>query len=127
MIQRLAAFIFIFAVAGQVLASTCICESAEPVHKCCIRKAEKNDYVSSRGCCGPENCAVQRSSNPAVRVCHAGISVAAETVLFLPTYPAFAFDTALDHDHAPHLLPSGYYRPYARPPDLYVRHHSFRI
>jgi hypothetical protein len=126
MIKRLSALIFILAIAGQVWAATCVCEDAEPVHKCCLRLAEQSDYASSRGCCGPENCEAAPAPTPAVRICQVNIAVADQAAL-LPFHPSFVRDQAVIEKTIPKVIMRGRYRPYARPPDLYVRHHAFLI
>ena len=126
MVRRLAALIFVLAIAGQAWASACICDNTGPVHSCCKRKAERNDYVSSPGCCSDENCVTNRTSTPTPGICQANVTITTEVVL-TPSYPPVFCQKTFRAEPAADLALAGRYKPFARPPDLYVRHHAFLI
>ena len=126
MLRRVAALIFLIGIVGQAWATACVCDDANPVHSCCKRKVEKNDYFSTKPCCDEGNCVSQRSTTTAASptqpatVVIGMLAVAEATTLF--TTPELKSPQPV-RDH----VAAGSYRYRPRPPDLYVRHHAFRI
>ncbi len=126
MLQKLFALIFVLAVAGQAWASACACGESRPMHSCCKRAAEKNSYLSTKGCCDDERCVTNRSTAAAA-------SLSQSTIINVETA---ASPRQLDRFSPAHFLPNepvrgvvakGFFRQWPRPPDLYVRHHAFLI
>ena len=129
MLRRLAALLFVFALAGQVMASVCVCfESVNAAkHKCCIKTGSQATSVTPKGCCDEENCQISGQSV-------LGRATGNRLVNFVPTAepagegkllrPFAIFSVPKD------LVPAPFVDQrikFARPPDLYLRHHSFLI
>jgi hypothetical protein len=126
MLRRVAALIFLIGIAGQAWAAACVCDDSRPVHSCCLRKAEKNDYFSTKPCCDEGNCVSQRTSTPPAglgqAVTFTSESVATPPASVLISTPKLFVDEPVRATSAP-----GRYKYRPRPPDLDVRHHAFRI
>jgi len=121
-----AVIVLLLAIVGQAWASVCNCSELRPVHSCCKRKVEKNSYASSKGCCDSENCSVQRSSPSATTLTLSTGVVGHIDAATSPSVPFSASKLFVKEPVRVHIA-TGRYKPHARPPDLYVRHHAFRI
>jgi hypothetical protein len=131
MLKRFSALFFILAVAGQAFAGVCVCldpQAAAPKHSCCKRPKKASASVASKGCCETEcgqisnqNATRNASENYSVRFApRTGGEVLSPT--FWPPLKEATF--------RPQALASPFLNDrhkFARPPDLYRRHHSFLI
>jgi hypothetical protein len=126
--KRLVALLFIFAIAGQVSAGVCGCLGGETKskHSCCIRKKTVRDTISAKGCC-ETNCLARQAENivqdrtePSAKIkFHVAVErVSMQYALFPPVSARAGVS----------IKPfAGDRLKYARPPDLYLRHHAFLI
>lgn len=127
MFRRMAALIFVIAIAGQAWAGICTCDPAsQDVHSCCKRKSGAVNYLSGKGCCESSKC-ISTSESPSFT---SGVTV--PTITSVEVSPSFVipYVKTVDPDiHRTVVTKSydGYHHRYARPPDLYVRHNSFLI
>ena len=126
MLRRIAAIIFVIGIVGQAWASACVCGDATPVHSCCKRKIEKNAYFSTKGCCDGETCVNQRSTTPAAGLTQPA-TVVTDTVAVAVNATFFTTPELNSTEPVRDTVAAGSYRYRPRPPDLYVRHHAFRI
>ncbi|MBV9215772.1 MAG: hypothetical protein JO053_06305 [Acidobacteria bacterium] len=126
MLRRTAALIFVLGIVGQAWAAACICDGSLPIHSCCKRKVEKNDYFSQKGCCEGENCVIRRSAPPLAGLSQAAsvstITAAEASKIFRLTFLKLSKNEPVRDTAA-----AGRYRSWPRAPDLYVRHHAFLI
>jgi len=126
--KRLAALLFIFAIVGQVSAGVCGCLGGEtkPKHSCCVRKKAVRDVISAKGCC-ETNCLAGKAENvvrdrtePAAKIkFHDAVERGPMQYALFPPVPARAGVSIKPF--------AGNRLKYARPPDLYLRHHAFLI
>lgn len=126
MLRRFAALIFVIGIVGQAWAAACVCDDMKPVHSCCKRVFEKNDYFSSKGCCDEENCVNQRSTTPSATLSQVVTSVTDHATTTPDVIPFTPPELQLT-EPARDINATGSYRYRPRPPGLYVRHHAFRI
>jgi hypothetical protein len=128
MLKRLVAIIFVFVVAGQVSAGVCGCVGGgnKSIHSCCKRDKIAGDSIRNKGCCDAE-CMVRQSDRPVQdrRAPQAELQfqTADEPLDVLKfTFERVAVRRAVSSNHfTNHRLK------YARPPELYLRHHAFLI
>ncbi|HTH51597.1 MAG TPA: hypothetical protein VL501_06675 [Pyrinomonadaceae bacterium] len=126
MLRRIVAVIFVLGIVGQAWAAACVCDDAKLVHSCCKRKVEKNNCFSAKGCCDDEGCIQQRTPTPSASLSQPVVTrtpVAAQPVDVLH----YTFTAPVDYEPVRPTATAGRSRHLARPPDLYVRHHAFRI
>lgn len=126
MLRRFAALIFVIGIVGQAWAAACVCDDNRPIHSCCKRKIEKNDYFVPKGCCDGENCVSQRSTTAAASLTQP-TTVSAETAVAAPDNTLFTTPRLFTNEPVRETAAAGRYRYRARPPDLYVRHRAFLI
>ena len=128
MLKRLAAFLFILTVVGQVYAGVCGCLDGgnEPRHSCCKRQKNARDSVSSRGCCSTD-CMGQRSETLVQKRTEPASKITLETVNEPAEIPRMAFERVLALDVA-RISPFANHRlKYSRAPELYLHHCAFLI
>jgi hypothetical protein len=130
MFKRFAVLFFILVVAGQAWAGICGClnTQAQPSHSCCKRSKKSSvTTVASKGCCD-QDCSwsagqrtpLSQSENSAVDV---SSKVKAQPLTRIVwSLPILAVEQPVQA--APYL---NHRLRYSRPPDLYLRHHSFLI
>ena len=128
MVKRLAAFLFIFVIAGQVSAGVCGCVGgeSESKHSCCKREKGAGDSIRAKGCCDAD-CLIRQSDRPVQD------RRAPQTVLQFQTADEpvevlrFTFERAAVHVTVSVNHFTNHRLKYARPPELYLRHHAFLI
>lgn len=128
MLRRFAALFFILILGGQVWAGVCGCfdNGRTPRMKCCLKKSkEKRDTVSRTKCCdGP--CGIPSSDRTTRSSAEAGIKLPA-----IAEVPAvrFEFLPPVRTNSRPMVVAVSTKDPsrLSRPPDIYLRNHSFLI
>lgn len=128
MLKRLAAFLFIFAIAGQVYAGVCVCLGGdkEAAHSCCKREKEARDSISGKAGCETD-CAASPAGKPVIDRIEPAAKIKFQAVQFSPAVPRISFENIRTGSSVP-IRPFADHRlKYARPPDLYLRHHAFLI
>lgn len=130
MLRKLAALLFVLAIAGQVSAGICVCagsQSSKAGHSCCKRKKASGNSISKKPCCDM-NCMSQRSGAVAQDRVDASAKVKFHELLAAVTLPRPAFPHTRSRKiiAVPDVFGTSRLK-YARPPDLYLRHHAFLI
>jgi hypothetical protein len=128
MLKRLAAFLFIFVIAGQVSAGVCGCVrgETESKHSCCKRDKKAGDSIRGKSCCdvdcmaGQSDRPVQDRTTPQAKLQFKTADQPREA-LKLTFEPVPIQSTVSVNRFTNHRLK------YARPPELYLRHHAFLI
>ena len=128
MLKRLAALLFIFAIAGQIYAGVCGCISGdnEPEHSCCKRDKADGDSLTGKTCCdadcviGSADKLAQDRTKPAPQIQFQALKISA----LLPT---FTFEPAVTLQLLSPPRSERHRLRYSRSPDLYLRHHAFLI
>lgn len=126
--KRLTALFFILILGGQVWAGVCGCfnDGQTSRMKCCLKKSkEKRDSVSRTKCCdGP--CGLPSSDRTPRNSSDTGIKL---PVLAEIPEVRFEFVPPTRTQSRPLLAFSAVWDPsqLSRPPNLYLRHHSFLI
>ena len=128
MLKRLTAIFFVFVIAGQVSAGVCGCVGGENKarHSCCKRDKTAGDSIRSKGCCDAD-CMVRQSDRPVQDRTAPQAQLQFQTadepleVLKFTFERAPVYRTVSVNDFTNHRLK------YARPPELYLRHHAFLI
>lgn len=126
--RRISALIFIFLMAGQAWSAVCPCRTtSKQVHACCKPKKEKSNYAATKGCCDGSGCFTDRGSNQVVTTLSANpdiivVQAGSTTALPVSVAPAPIIKSTISLSRY-----DGFLHRYARPPDLYVRHHAFLI
>ncbi|KXK07360.1 MAG: hypothetical protein UZ17_ACD001000017 [Acidobacteria bacterium OLB17] len=128
MLRRFAAIIFVLALAGQIYAGVCGCIGAENknAHSCCKPKASVENSMQGKACCETA-CTMSNSQNivPDRLETLAKVTFAA----IEPASPVAAFDFSPTPAAYKHIAPqvTAISAADLRPPELYLRHHAFRI
>ena len=128
MLKRLAAFLFIFAIVGQIYAGVCGCAGGhnQPRHSCCKRQKSVGDTISSKGCCDTD-CMAQRSENVVQKRTEPASKIKFEAFKENAELPRMAFAPVTAADVA-RIPPFAEHRlKYPRAPELYVRNCAFLI
>jgi hypothetical protein len=128
MMKRLATFLFILVIAGQVSAGVCGCVGGESKskHSCCKRAKKAVDSIQKKSCCGSD-CMARQSDRPVQDRRSPQARLQFQSVDEPLHVPKFTFErttadrAVLVNDFTNHRLK------YARPPELYLRHHAFLI
>lgn len=128
MLKRLAAFLFIFVIAGQVSAGVCGCVGSDNKlqHSCCKRQKTAGDSISKKGCCDTD-CMVRQSERQVQVRAEPGAHLQFQAVDEPSEIPKLSLErvsirsTVTIKPFANHRLK------YARPPELYLRHRAFLI
>lgn len=127
MLKRISASLFIVLLAGQVWAGVCGCVSDAKSGMNCCKRSRSETKMRGRSCCG-DSCGMKAQSNPP-RSQSAQDSFAADTdtpALAPFTVPnngrrhSVGLDLSKASCGTAHAL-------FARPPNLVIAHHSFRI
>jgi hypothetical protein len=127
-LKRFAALFFTLALASQVLANVCGClDEGASKHKCCKKTGSFNTTIAPKGCCDEEDCRITRedvpsstSDNGLVKFV-SGAEMAGGGKLVRPS---------VIFSRKRSLVPTPFVDQrikFARPPDLYLRNHSFLI
>lgn len=127
MFKRTLSLLFVFLLAGQVWAGVCGCLGGTGSEMKCCKRSTEQAKIGAKRCCG-DICA-EKSHTQAPRSqsenhqTSVGVVQSASTTFSLPDF-VLAKDGSRRNDlksteRAPALL--------ARPPDLFLKHHSFRI
>jgi len=127
MLRRVAAILFILALAGQIYAGVCGCMGgeSETAHACCKPKTAIENSMQGKACCETA-CAMSHSGNviPDRLETLAKITFQAVEPTAAPSFP-FVAPSIVRNAYAP--IRSLRDAAYVRPPELYLRHHAFRI
>lgn len=128
MLKRIAALLFVLAIAGQVYAGVCGCMDAndEATHSCCKRSRSSSGAIKAKDCCAAD-CSrpqterpTQDRSNPRPQIklqaVTPSVQLPAVSVERTSVTPLLTKQRLTDHRLK---------RP--RPPELYLRHHAFLI
>ena len=128
MLKRLAAIFFIFVIAGQVSAGVCGClgDAGKPQHSCCKRQKANRDAIRQKGCCD-EDCAMQPSERSPQDRTNVTAKISVKAVAEPPSVRLEKFHPLSEGNAVPLVKTSLHRLKYSRPPELYVRHHSFLI
>jgi hypothetical protein len=128
MLKRFAAILFIFVMVGQVSAGVCGCLGGPRAdqHSCCKREKVSGDSVRTKGCCDGD-CIGRQSeelaqdrTQPATKIKFqsGGKRINLGQTLFSPIAARMPVVVSPYSDHR---------LKYARPPELYLRHHAILI
>ena len=130
MFKRFAVLFFILVVAGQAWAGICGClnTQAQPSHSCCQRSKKSSvTTVSPKGCCDKDCYWTSNQKTPLSQFDNSTLDVSSKLkaepiarIVWTQTAP-----TVLQPIPPPPFL--NHRLRYSRPPDLYLRHHSFLI
>lgn len=131
MFKRLAVLLFILVVAGQAWAGICGCLNmqAQPSHSCCKRSSKKTSAasLSPKGCCDQDCYWTTSQKTPRSQSENSAIDVTSR----LKAEPVARIVWSLPALTIGQPVPAAPYfnhrLRYSRPPDLYLRHHSFLI
>lgn len=128
MLKRLAAILFIFAVAGQVSAGVCGCleSGLEHQHSCCRHERSDRDTLRGKGCCDSD-CAMTQSEKLPQDRASADIKLTLKAVAEPATLKLENYAPITIVSLAPFIASIDHRLKYSRPPELYVRHHAFLI
>jgi hypothetical protein len=126
MLKRLAAIIFILAIAGNLSAAVCGClDGDKTVHSCCKKNSGDGASLRAKGCCDT-NCVMSHSQNsPQDRT--ETIKISFKTAIAASPEPIVRASLApVDNFSLPAPF-TNHRLKYSRPPELYLRHHAFLI
>jgi hypothetical protein len=129
MLRRLAAFVFLLSITGQVYAGVCGCLGGESQdqHSCCKREKVDRNVMSRKGCCETD-CMVQQSSKLAqdrtASILRIELPTADEPV---STTPRMRFRPVAIVALRPTASITDQRLKFPRPPDLYLYHRAFLI
>jgi hypothetical protein len=128
MLKRLAAILFIFAIAGQVSAGVCGCFDGgrEDKHACCKRDKLSGDSIRTKPCCDT-NCMSQQSEKVEQERTQAATKIKFQAVVHALQGEATMFSPIESRTPVVASPSSDHRLKYARPPQLYLRHHAFLI
>ena len=126
MLKRLAAIVFILAIAGNLSAAVCGCVGGDKtVHSCCKKNSGDRASIRAKGCCGA-TCAMSHSqSSPQDRT--ETIKVTFKTPIGAAPAPLVRAAVASVDNFALPAPFTNHRLKYSRPPELYLRHHAFLI
>lgn len=127
MLKRLSALVFVLAVAGQASAGVCNCPgfSTKKTHSCCKPVDSKVPVISTKGCCDPD-CNVfgtQTADRSRIQASLKLTPIATGVVIEIPRMLSSAYVGLWQ----PVVFPIDQRFELARPPNLFILHHSFRI
>jgi hypothetical protein len=128
MVKRLTAFLFILVIAGQVSAGVCGCIGGEskPQHSCCKRAKKAVDSISKKSCCDTD-CAARQSDRPVQDRTASQAKLQSQTSDEPREALPFTFERTAIIRAVPVTHFTNHRLKYARPPELYLRHHAFLI
>ena len=128
MVKRLAAFLFIFVIAGQVSAGVCGCMGGESnsKHSCCKREKGGVDSIRAKGCCDTD-CMARQSDRPVQDRRAPQPQLHFQTAVEPVEVLKFVFDRVAVRRTVSVNRFTNHRLKYARPPELYLRHHAFLI
>ena len=125
---RLIVLIVILAFGSHAWGAGCTCDDAKPAASCCKRDIERSSYLAARDCCpDSEGCAVGGSEGRIATRNSAGTVSQSALDLKTTAFVRSTFVISLKDEPVRDTTATGRYRNWPRPPDLYVRHHAFRI
>lgn len=129
MLRRFAALLFVLTIAGNVWAGICDCFDGgnHPVSKCCKRERSDKDSVSQKPCCESDcgqpgfNTVHRTQTDSGVRV-----PMPTDVVSIEPLLPE-AINYRMVGDAGVRRSLFEIRQQFPRPPNLYIKHHSFLI
>jgi hypothetical protein len=128
MVKRLAAFLFVLVIAGQVSAGVCGCIGGESKskHSCCKRAKKTVDSIQKKSCCGVD-CMARQSDRPVQdrRAPQGGLQF--QSADEPQEVIRFTFERIAVRQTVPLNFFTNHRLKYERPPELYLRHHAFLI
>ena len=128
MLKRLTAFLFVLMIAGNVFAGVCGCiGDADHQDPCCKRELNAKDSFSAKPCCD-DNCVTSGSvSTPRTQgESTVKIPIPADEIAVV-AIRNFAFDLSTVRRSEITVPFVDKRLIFPRPPDLYLKHHSFLI
>jgi hypothetical protein len=128
MVKRLVALLFVFVIAGQVSAGVCGClgDVNQPQHSCCKRQKTNGDSLRQKGCCDSE-CAMQQSERLPQDRTNATAKISFKAVVEPAALRLDNFAPVAELPIARSTVDQDFRLEFARPPELYLRHHAFLI
>ena len=128
MVKRLAAFLFILVIAGQVSAGVCGCVGGKgrSVHSCCKRGKVAGDTIRNKGCCEAE-CIGRQSDRPVQDRTAPQAKLQVETADTPLQVRKFTLERTVLHRTVSVNHFANHRLKYARPPELYLRHRAILI
>ena len=128
MLKRIAAFLFIFAIAGQVYAGVCGCLNGESrkQHSCCKKQKFAGDSIKAKGCCDTE-CMVSQHEKLAADRTDPAAKIKFQALIAPPALTRIPIRQVTATASLPVQPLSELQRKYPHSPDLYLHHCAFLI
>lgn len=128
MVKRLTAFLFILVIAGQVSAGVCGCIGGESkaTHSCCKRAKKSADSIQKKSCCDAD-CAARQSDRPVQDRTASQARLQSQAADKPREVHQFTFERTAIIRAVPVTRFTNHRLKYARPPELFLRHHAFLI